>query len=62
MGLFGGPSKQEPINPTPFDGDAFLRGAEDCLSQTPWGVTVAMAGDQTAGVLQLDGERYQRQA
>ena len=43
----------------PFDGDAFLQGAEDCLSQTPWGVTVAMAGDQIAGVLQLDGERYQ---
>ena len=23
MGLFGGPVKQEPVNPTPFDGETF---------------------------------------
>lgn len=43
----------------PFDGEGFLRGAEDCLTQSPWGVCLAMAGDNVAGVLQLDRERYQ---
>lgn len=43
----------------PFDGEGFLRGAEECLSRTPWGVTAAMAGDQLAGLLQLDQWRYQ---
>lgn len=42
----------------PFDGAGFLRAAEEHLSRTPWGVTVAMAGAEPAGILQLDPERY----
>lgn len=41
----------------PFDGEGFLRAAEACLAQSPWGVSLAMAKDSLAGVLQLDGER-----
>ncbi len=43
----------------PFDGDGFLADAQTHLSHTPWGVTVAMAEDQVAGILQLDPQRYQ---
>ena len=43
----------------PFDGEGFLRDAEACLDRTPWGVTLAMAGDKVAGVLQLDPQRCQ---
>jgi len=42
----------------PFDGDGFLRDAREHLSRSPWGVTVAMAGDEFAGILQLDTVRY----
>lgn len=45
----------------PFDGEGFLRDAEACLGRTPWGVTLAMAGDSVAGVLQLDPLRYQEE-
>jgi len=43
----------------PFDGEGFLRDAESCLAKSPWGVTLAMARDSVAGVLQLDALRYQ---
>ena len=42
----------------PFDGEGFLQGAEEHLARTPWGVTMALAGDKLAGILQLDPERY----
>ena len=42
----------------PFDGERFLSDARLHLSRTPWGVTVAMAGDRPVGLLQLDPERY----
>ena len=42
----------------PFDGESFLRDAALHLSRTPWGVTVAMAGETAAGLLQLDPDRY----
>ena len=43
----------------PFDGAGFLREAETHLSRTPWGVTLAFAGDKLTGILQVDPERYQ---
>lgn len=43
----------------PFDGAGLLRDAETCLARTPWGVTVAFAGEKPAGILQLDPERYE---
>jgi len=43
----------------PFDGEGFLRDAEQHLTRTPWGVTLAFAGDSLAGMIQLDPERYQ---
>lgn len=42
----------------PFDGEGFLRDAQLHLSRTPWGVALAFAGDQLAGMFQLDPERY----
>ena len=42
----------------PFDGGGFLRDAERCLSCDPRGVTLAMAREAVAGVVQLDVERY----
>lgn len=42
----------------PFDGAGFLRDAETHLARTPWGVTMAFAGDKLTGILQLDPERY----
>lgn len=42
----------------PFDGEGFLRDAQLHLSRTPWGVTLAFADEELAGVLQLDPERY----
>ncbi len=42
----------------PFDGEGFLRDAELHLSRTPWGVTLAFAGDTLAGMFQIDPERY----
>lgn len=42
----------------PFDGEGFLQDARLHLSRTPWGVTLAFADGELAGVLQLDPERY----
>lgn len=42
----------------PFDGEGFLHDAQLHLSRTPWGVTLAFADGELAGVLQLDPERY----
>ena len=42
-----------------FDGEGFLHDAKEHLSRSPWGVTVAMSGDEFAGLLQLDTRRYQ---
>ncbi len=42
----------------PFDGEGYLRDAEDHLSRSPWAVTAAMAGEEIAGLLQLDTRRY----
>lgn len=36
---------------------ALLAEAERCLAQTPWGVTLALAGDQAVGLLLLDPAR-----
>jgi len=45
----------------PFDGEGFLADAERHLSRTPWGVTLAFAGDTLTGILELDPERYQEE-
>lgn len=45
----------------PFDGGGFLAAAEQDLSRSPWGVTVARAGDAAAGVLQVNTERYREE-
>ena len=43
----------------PFEPQGFLRDAERCLAQSPWGVTIAMKGRRhVAGILQLEGERW----
>lgn len=42
----------------PFDGESFLQNARANLSRTPWGVTLAFAGDELAGILELDPDRY----
>ena len=55
----GGPAGSLDFHSVPFDGEAFLRAAEADLSRSPWGVTAAMAGDELAGILQLDTQRYQ---
>ena len=44
-----------------FDGGGFLAAAEQDLSRSPWGVTVAMAGDAAAGILQVNTERYREE-
>jgi probable phosphoglycerate mutase len=41
-----------------FDGPGFLQAAEEHLSRSPWGVTVALKGDEIVGLLQLDTQRY----
>ena len=41
----------------PFDGPAFWEGAERAMAQDPMALTVAMAGQEPAGVLQLDPQR-----
>lgn len=46
------------VNGPAFLGDGFLRDAEEHLSRSPWGVSIAMAGDEFAGIVQLDTERY----
>ena len=45
----------------PFQPEGFLEAARLHLSRTPWGVTVAMAGDRPVGFLQLDPERYREE-
>ena len=42
-----------------FDGEGFLKAAEEHLKQSPRAVTFAMAGDKMVGVLELDTQRYQ---
>ena len=42
----------------PFDGEGFVRDAELHMSRSPWGVSLAFAGDRLTGVLQLDPQRY----
>lgn len=42
----------------PFQAEPFLEGAREHLSHSPWGITVAMAGDEIAGLLQVDQQRY----
>ena len=46
------------VNGPEFQAEGFLADAEKHLSQTPWGVTIAMQGKQYAGLIQLDEERY----
>lgn len=41
-----------------FDGEGYLRDARLHLSHSPWGVSVAMMGEEVAGLVQLDPERY----
>ena len=41
-----------------FQPEGFLADAEKHLTQSPWGVTVAMQGDNIAGLIQLDDNRY----
>ncbi len=42
----------------PFDGPGFWEVAQRDLDQSPWGVSVAMSGDQFAGMIQMDLEHY----
>lgn len=42
----------------PFDGPGFWEAASRDLSHSPWGVSVAMAEDQFAGMIQLDLDRF----
>lgn len=46
------------INGPEFLPEGFLHDAQDDLSRSPWGVTVAMSGDNIVGLLQLDDRRY----
>ncbi len=46
------------VNGPEFLPDGFLQDAEQHLTRSPWGVTVAMAGEEFAGMLQLDTQRY----
>ena len=41
-----------------FDGEGFLRDAREHLSHSPWAVSLAFAGDELAGIVQLDTQRY----
>ncbi|MGI5963002.1 MAG: GNAT family N-acetyltransferase [Lawsonibacter sp.] len=40
--------------------EGFLQDAQEHLSHSPWGVTLAMDREEIAGVLQLDTNRYQQ--
>ena len=42
----------------PLDGPGFWEVARRDLELSPWGVSVAMAGDQFAGMIQLDLEKF----
>ena len=44
----------------PFLWEPFLSDAQEHLSHSPWGISVAMAGNEVAGLLQLDEQRYAR--
>ncbi len=46
------------VNGPEFCPEDFLGPAEERLSRSPWGVTAAMSGDQPAGILELDAQRY----
>ncbi|MEA4933963.1 MAG: bifunctional histidine phosphatase family protein/GNAT family N-acetyltransferase [Lawsonibacter sp.] len=46
------------VNGPQFQAEGFLLDAQEHLSRSPFGVTVAMAGDEVAGLLQLDTQRY----
>lgn len=46
------------VNGPTYQPEGFLRDAEEHLSRSPWGVTVAMAGERVAGIVQLDTQRY----
>ena len=46
------------VNGPAFEGEGFLRDAQEHLSHSPWGVTVAMDKDNFAGIIQVDTERY----
>lgn len=48
------------VNGPAYQPEGFLRDAEEHLSRSPWGVTVAMAGERVAGIVQLDTQRYSR--
>ncbi|MCI8423228.1 MAG: GNAT family N-acetyltransferase [Lawsonibacter sp.] len=46
------------INGPEFLAEGFLQDVETHLGHSPWGLTVAMAGEEIAGLLQLDTQRY----
>ena len=46
------------VNGPEFQAEGFLQDAQEHLSRSPWGVTVAMRGDEFAGIIQLDAQRY----
>ena len=46
------------VNGPEFLAEGFLADAEKHLQQSPWGVTIAMQGNEYAGLIQLDHERY----
>lgn len=41
-----------------FDGESFLKAAEEHLEATPRGVVFAMSGDQLVGIVEVDPVRY----
>ncbi|MCD8383823.1 MAG: bifunctional histidine phosphatase family protein/GNAT family N-acetyltransferase [Clostridiales bacterium] len=43
----------------PYDGETFYRQALRSALENPWSVVCAMRGDEIAGLLQMDLERYQ---
>ena len=42
----------------PFYADGFLTAARENLSQSPWGLAAAMAGERIVGMVQLDFRRF----
>ena len=49
------------LNGPEFQAEGFLRAAEEDLTHTPFGVSVAMQGEEVAGIIQIDGRRYAEQ-
>ena len=41
-----------------FDGEGFLRDAQEHLSHSPWAVTLAYAGEELVGIILMDTNRY----